>query len=179
MQIEVRREWVWTLLAVSLMLVLGSLGYLVTPRAADGRPVLLLPGVRAVETYRRQVVEWAQAWRELHGGMRAMLEATDTDLLTQSQQAQSNFERAVELARRVEQTDAPPALLGLREQAAQTAAAYVDASAAINRWLSAPSEENRAAAQQLSAQASEALAQLESNEWVAAVTPTHAPTAQP
>jgi hypothetical protein len=179
MQIEIRREWVWVCLVISLMLVLGSLGYLVTPRAADGRPVLLLPGVRAVETYRRQVVEWAQNWHELNGHLRALLDTTDTDLLTQSQQAQSNFERAVELARRVERSDVPPTLLGLREQAAQAATAYVDASAAINRWLSAPSEENRAAAQQLSAQASEALAQLESNEWVADVTPTHAPTAQP
>ncbi len=172
MEIEIRREWLWALVIVAALVVLGGIGYAVSPRDEAGRPRLLLPGVRAVETYRRQVVEWAQDWHELDGHLRALLETTDTDLLTQSQQAQSSFEQAVELARRVEQTEAPPALLGLREQAAQAATAYVDASAAINRWLSAPSGENRTAAQEIYRQASEALARLESNEWIGMGTPT-------
>ena len=161
---------------VLFLALLGGIGYVASPRDEQGRPLLLVPGVRAVETYRRQVVEWAQAWRELDGDLRAILSETSaTSLLAQSQKAQDSFERAVELARRVEQTDAPPALLGLREQAAQTATAYVDTSAAINRWLSAPSEENLAAAQEIYRQASEALAQLESNEWVAAAMSTARP----
>ncbi len=172
MEIEIRREWLWAVGIVLALVVLGGIGSVVSPRDESGRPLLLLPGVRAVETYRRQAVAWAQDWRELDNGLRGTLESTDTGLLTQSQQAQSNFEQAVALARNVEQTDAPPALLGLREQAVQTATAYVDASAAINRWLSAPSGENRTAAQEIYRQASEALARLESNEWIGIGTPT-------
>jgi len=174
-EIEIRREGLWTALIVLLLALLGGMGYGVSPQDEQGRPLLLLPGVRAVETYRRQVVGWARDWRELDGDLRAILsEVPATSLLAQSQKAQDSFERAVELARRVERTDAPPALLGLREQVGRTATAYVDASAAVNRWLSAPSEENRTAAQQLSEQAFAMLARLAANEWVAA-----APTAQP
>lgn len=167
MQIEIRREWVWTLLVVSLMVVLGGLGYRVSPRAADGRPMLLLPNVRSVETYRRQAVRWVGDWRELDEHIRSMLTRTSGELLEQSRLAQSDFETAVELARQVDRQDAPPAVFGLRDQAAQTATAYVDATAALNRWLSAPSEENRAALDETYQRASNALTAIQANKWIA------------
>ncbi len=167
MQIEIRREWVWTLLAVSLMVVLGGLGYGVSPHAADGRPMLLLPDVRSVETYRRQAVRWVEAWRGLDDHLRSSLTNTSGELLEQSRLAQSDFETAVELARQVDRQDGPPAVFGLRDQAAQTATAYVDATAALNRWLSAPSEENRAALDETYQRASEALTTIQANKWIA------------
>ncbi len=166
MQIELRREWVWTLLAVSLMVVLAGIGYGVTPRVADGRPVLLLPDVHAVETYRRQAVRWVEAWHDLDTHLRSSLTDTSGELLEQSRLAQSDFETAVELARQVDGLEAPPALFGLRDQAAQTATAYVDATAALNRWLSAPSEENRAALDEADQRAFGALTMIQSNEWI-------------
>jgi len=57
-------------------------------------------------------------------------------------------------------------LLGLRELASASALAYVDAGVVVARWVSAPSAENRAAAQQALADAGRALSALEQNEWI-------------
>ena len=68
MEIEIRRDWLTVLprlaglaTVVTVLTLLVVLGYMVSPRTADGRPVLLLPDVRAVENYRRQAATWLQA----------------------------------------------------------------------------------------------------------------------
>ena len=48
MEIEIRREWLIGALVVVVVLALGAVGWWVSPRGTDGRPVLLLPDVRAV-----------------------------------------------------------------------------------------------------------------------------------
>lgn len=173
MEIELHRNWVKVLprlivMLAALMVLTGlyGLGYVVSPRMADGRPVLLLPDVRAVDVYRRQAVAWLQAWRSLDTGLQAVLNAPDSGLLEQSRKAQASFEAAIQLARAVDATDTPPTLLGLHDQVAQTATAYVDASVALNRWLSAPSSDNRTAADQAYQAASGQLTQLEANAWL-------------
>ena len=167
------RDWVKVLprlLGVTVFLVvtagLYGLGDVVSPRTPDGRPVLLLPDVRAVEVYRRQAVAWLQAWRNLDTGLQSVLNAPDSGLLEQSRKAQGSFEAAIQLARAVDAAEAPPTLLGLHDQVAQTATAYVDASVALNRWLSAPSPENRAVADQAYQVAAATLAQVEANAWL-------------
>ena len=173
LEIEIRRDRLkvmpW-LLGVTAVLALAAglygLGDAVSPRTADGRPVLLLPDVRAVEVYRRQAVAWALAWRELDAGLRAVLGAPDSGLLEQSRQAQAGFEAAIRLARAVDAAEAPPTLLGLHDQVALTAQGYVDTSVAVNRWLSAPSPENRAVADQAYQVAAATLAQVEANAWL-------------
>ena len=154
---------------VTLALLVFALGYGVSPRAADGRPLLLLPDVRAVEIYRRQAVAWRQAWQALDAEIGQTLRASAPDtagLLDRSRQAQTDFGTAIELARAVDGTEAPPALLGLHEQTAGTAQAYVDATVALNRWLSAPTAENRAVADQACQRASDTLTQLAANAWL-------------
>lgn len=166
MEIEIPRGGLWVGLALLVIGACNFVGYLVSPRAGDGRPVLLSPDVRAVENYRRQVVGWVADWTALDEHLRAVTEP-EQELLTQSRAAQAVFERAVAIARAVDGEDAPPALLGLRDQASATAAAYVDASMALNRWLSAPSPENQAAAGQTHGTANGLLMALVANEWVA------------
>ena len=174
MEIEIRRDWLTILprlasLAAVLMVLtlLTGLGYVASPRTADGRPVLLLPDVRAVEIYRRQAVTWLQAWQVLDMALGQSLSAADTTgLLDRSRQAQSDFASAIDLARTVDGTEAPPALLGLHDQTAATAQAYVDATVALNRWLSAPSSDNRAAADQAYRAARDNLTQLAANAWL-------------
>ena len=173
LEIEIRRDRLTvmppllaTLAALALLALLYGLGDLVSPRTPDGRPVLFLPDVRAVEVYRRQAVAWALAWRDLDAGLRAVLDTPETGLLEQSRQAQGGFERAIQLARAVEAAEAPPTLLGLHDQVVLTAQGYVDTSVALNRWLSAPSLENRAVADQAYQTASGQLAQLEANAWL-------------
>jgi hypothetical protein len=175
-EIEIRRDWLtWgprlLALAAALLVLSGmyALGYVVSPRAADGRPQLLLPDVRAVEMYRRQAAGWAQSWRTLDTDMKEMLRVTSSDslnLLALSRQAQVDFNSAIDLARAVDGTEAPPALLGLHDQVAVTAQAYVDASVALNRWLSAPTVDNRATAEQAYQVATASLVQVEANAWL-------------
>ena len=173
MEIELHRNWVKvlprlivTLAALMVLTGLYGLGYVVSPRTPDGRPVLLLPDVRAVEVYRRQAVAWLQAWRNLDTGLQSVLNAPDSDLLEQSRKAQASFEAAIQLARAVDAAEAPPTLLGLHDQVALTAQGYVDTSVAVNRWLSAPSPENRAVADQAYQVAAATLAQVEANAWL-------------
>ena len=173
LEIELHRDWVKVLprlLGVTVFLVvtagLYGLGDVVSPRTPDGRPVLLLPDVRAVEVYRRQAVAWVLAWRDLEAGLRAVLGAPDSGLLEQSRKAQAGFEAAIQLAREVDAAEAPPTLLGLHDQVVLTAQGYVDTSVAVNRWLSAPSPENRAVADQAYQVAAATLAQVEANAWL-------------
>lgn len=174
MEIELHPDWLRRLprliglaAGITLAVLLFGLGYSVSPRAADGRPVLLLPDVRAVEIYRRQSVTWLQAWQALDTELGQIVSGPDTaSLLDRSRQAQVDFGTAIDLARAVDGTDAPPALLGLHDQVAGTAQAYVDASVALNRWLSAPSPENRAAADQAYQTAKNNLAGLAANAWL-------------
>jgi hypothetical protein len=123
-----------------------------------------------VEIYRRQAAIWLQAWQTLDTDLKQSLSTADTtSLLAQSRQAQQDFGTAIDLARAVDGTEAPPALLGLHDQVAETAQAYVDASVALNRWLSAPTPENRHAADQTYQTAASRLAQLDTNAWLSPV----------
>lgn len=167
MTIEVRREWVWAMLGVGLLAAISFLGLRVSPHAADGRPVLLLPEIRQVELYRQQAVRWTEAWRVQETGLLTLLTAPAADLLAQSQAGQQTLGEAVSLANAVDAAEAPEALVGLRDQSQTTAAAFVEAGRAVNRWLSAPSAENLAAAQSAYQTAAAALAVIEANAWIA------------
>ncbi len=167
MEVEVKRETVFVSVVIILMIVFGVIGYPISPRAANGRPVLLLPDVRAVEQYRRSAAAWAAGWRALDADLRAVLEgAGDAELLATSRKAQRAFERTMELANSVDATDAPPPLLGLRDQVGAVSSAYVDASVAVLRWVSAPSPENKSAAETALTNAASAMGVLGENEWI-------------
>lgn len=167
-EIELTRAGLWRVGALLLVGAWALVGWRASPRAEDGRPVLLLPAVRAVEAYRREAVRWSAEWQALEHDLGALLAAPETDLLSLGRNAERHFERAVSLAADVDSTAAPPAMLGLEEQAARVAAAYVDAAVAVARWVSAPTDANRAAAEQTVASAGGALAELRGNAWVAA-----------
>ena len=167
MEIEIRRETAATIVISLLLVVFGLIGYAASPLDDAGRPVLLLPDVRAVEQYRRSVSGWAEHWRALDTSMQEIVAGdASSDLLAVSRQAQRTFEQTVALAREVDAAESPASMLGLREQASASALAYVDAGVAIARWVSAPSAENHDAAQQTLAGAGQSLAALEQNEWI-------------
>ena len=167
MEIEINPRSAWWLVVLVALVGLVGLGVWFSPRATDGRPVLMLPDVRAVEIYRRDASGWAGEWRTLDENIRQTLEAPDTELLQRSRQAQAAFDQAVDLARRVDGQDAPASLVGLRDLAIATSSNYVNATVAVNQWLSAPTAENLAAAQSQFAVAQQSLMDLESNQWLA------------
>ena len=135
MEIEIQREPFFILAASILLVLFGAVGYFASPRAKDGRPVLLMPDVKAVEDYRRAASGWSASWRELDGQMHGVMDAeSNSELLVMSRAAQRAFERAVELARSVDSTETPAPLIGLRDQAVAASLAYMDASVAVARW---------------------------------------------
>lgn len=165
MEIELPKPVAWTLALAVLVMACATIGYAVSPRTTDGRPVLLLPDVRAVERYRSSVESWGREWQALAETLHVILDS-EGELLATSQKAQQAFAKSVEVAQEVDAGDAPAPLIGLRDQAMITAGAFVNASLAAARWMSAPSAENKSAAESELEAAEGSLIVLEANEWI-------------
>ena len=150
---------------VVLLVALIGMGVAVSPRDENGRPVLLSPNVRAVELYRRHALRWVGDWQVLSSELRRVLEE-EGELLAINTRVQRGFEQAIALAHDVETSEAPASLVGLHDQATATAQAFVEASLAVARWVSAPTDEHRQKAVQALASADETLKSLEANEWL-------------
>ena len=165
----IRLSYSWLLLPLGLLLFL--LGWLDSPRDAQGQPLLLLPDVKAVEDYRRAARDNAAGLRLLDGEIAALLVGQSQDLFTQSRQAQTAFEHALAISQKIDTQAAPPALDGLREASAQTASAYLEASRLALRWVSLPQELRRSAAEDQLAQAQQELQTLEESQWIQKISP--------
>lgn len=151
---------------LALVVVLGVVGWLSSPMDENGRPVLLLPDVKAVEDYRRQAANWAQELRLLDGNLALLLSGNRNDLLGQSRTAQNVFQDCLNIAQEIDYTDAPPALVGLRESLTNTSVAYLEASRGILRWVSAPDQANLEQAKKYLTSAQARLRELESSTWL-------------
>ena len=172
-RISRRRTLRWTggVLAVLAVLVgLYTLGDYLTPRDAEGRPLILSPSVRAAETYRRAVLRWVDKMEEIDEGLESLLsqgEVTDPgQLYDLSHAVQVLVERAADVARDAIYTSAPPALIGLREQVQATAEAYFIATQDAALWVGAPQEENLRAALETLRRARELREELEASQWL-------------
>jgi len=79
-----------------LVLVLSGIGWCVSPKDNDGRPILLSPEVKAMEDYRRSAQTWMDQLRALDSEIAGLLQTDRAgDLFTQSRQAQQMLEHAV------------------------------------------------------------------------------------
>ena len=142
-----------TWLLLPLALILTIVGALSSPRDDQGQPLLLLPDVKAVEDYRLSMSSATTNMQLLDGEIAALLAGQNSDLFTQSRQAQTAFEHALRIAQEIDVQSTPPALDGLRGAAAGTASAYLEAARLALRWVSLPQEANRTAAENGLAQA--------------------------
>ena len=150
-----------------LVVLLSVIGFIVSPRDGESRPILLSPDVKAVEDYRRSAQFWMEQLRTLDGEIASLLQ-TDSqgDLFTQSRQAQQMLQHAVDLAKQVDQTQTPAAALGYHEQMYSAAMAYLEAARAGMRWVSAPEQSKEDEAQAKLSQAQTARKTLEDNAWM-------------
>jgi hypothetical protein len=147
------------------VVILGVIGWLSSPVNGNGRPVLLLPDVKAVEDYRRQAGDWTDRLRLLDGQLATLLAGNSGDLLGQSRAAQNIFEDCLNLVREIDFTSTPPALVGLRESLVNASLANLEASRGALRWVSMPNIENRDQVEQLIQIARQGLQELETNTW--------------
>lgn len=150
-----------------LVVVFSALGYFISPRDRDGKPILLSPEVKAVEDYRRSAQSWMDQLGTLEGEIAGLLQ-TDSqgDLFTQSRQAQQMLQHAVDLAKRIDQTQTPAAAIGYHEQMYAAAMAFLEAARAGMRWVSAPEPSRKEDAQVKLGQAQAARKILEDNAWM-------------
>jgi hypothetical protein len=172
-RISRRRTLRWTggvLAVLAVLFGLYFLGDYLTPRDAEGRPLILSPSVRAAEMYRRAALRWVEEMEEIDAGLETLLsrgEVTDPgQLYDLSHAVQVLVEQAADVTRDTIYTSAPPALIGLREQVQATAEAYFIATQDAALWVGAPQEENLRAALETLQQARELRKELEASRWL-------------
>ena len=160
-----------TTLVILALLVLLAIGGIASPRNEDGRPLLLLPDVKAVNDYRQLARD---ADKELHlvdGKIAATLGGNVDDLFGQTRRAQEAFEHILRISEQLDQQDAPPALVGLKGDLNQTAMSYMEAARLTLRWLSTPTQENSEQAQVKLTEARTSLTELEKSQWLQTTSP--------
>lgn len=155
------------IIILCLMIFLSIIGFFVSPRDGEGKPILLSPEVKAVEDYRRYAQFWMQQLRALDSEIAGLLQTDRAgDLFTQSRQAQQMLEHAVELAKQVDQTQTPAAALGYHEQMYAATMNYLEAARAGMRWVSAPEQARKDEALAKLDQSRAARKTLENNAWM-------------
>jgi hypothetical protein len=156
-------KWVW---AFPVLIILLALGYLYSPHDRDDRPILLLPDVRAVETYRLAIVRWRGQAQSLDMQISTILSGRfGEDLFTRSREAQKMIDDAVRLLQNIEQQKTPTAAVPARSISIAMANAYLEAARATLLWTTAPNQENLTHAQEQLEMARRILDELEASEW--------------
>ncbi|MDX9991588.1 MAG: hypothetical protein RBS68_06005 [Anaerolineales bacterium] len=156
--------WIWgSILAAIIFLVLG---YVFSPRDRDNRPILLLPGVKAVEDYRVALVRWQTQARELDSQISTILSGQfGSDLFATSREAQKMIDAGVRLISGMEQKKTPIAATPARAMALRMASEYLEAARATLVWTTTPTEDNLNKAQGHLSAARILLSELEASEW--------------
>ena len=158
-------------LVILAMLVLLAIGGIASPRNEDGRPLLLLPDVRSVEDYRRLAREMDKQLLLVDGKIAATLGGNVDDLFDQTRRAQDAFEQILHISEELDRQDAPPALMGLKDDLNQTAISYLEATRLTLRWLSIPNQTNSEEAQAKLTDAQAKLTELEKSQWLQMISP--------
>jgi len=155
------------MIVVLLVIVsLTTIGLIVSPRNEQGHPLLLMADVKAVEDYRRLADQTAKDLRLVDGEISTTLAGDTTDLFGQTRNAQNAFEHILNVSQVIDQHEAPPALVGLRDELNQVSLAYLDAGRLTLQWLSVPDQKNSDLAQQKLSEARKSLDDLENSQWL-------------
>jgi hypothetical protein len=158
-------KWAWI---TGVLVFLLGLGLLTSPRDKDHHPLLLLPDVKALEDYRRSLVDWHARFREIDGRMTRLLsDDYGGDLFSQSSEGQKIQNETIQLLQEIDQTSTPPAAISARDMALGAGSAYLEASRAMLSWISAPTATNLDLAQQSLDSAFTTLSKLEASQWMA------------
>jgi hypothetical protein len=155
-----------SMLVVLVILTLLAIGGIASPRNLYGRPLLLLPDVKAVEDYRRLAREASKELRLVDGKIAATLAGDVDDLFGQTRRAQEAFEHILRISEQLDQKEAPPVLVGLKEDLNTSAMTYMEAARLTLRWLSTPNQANSENALAKLAEARASLSELEVNQWL-------------
>ena len=158
-------KWTWI---SAILLFLFILGFIVSPRDRNNRPILLLPDVKSVVDYRGSIVSWHKRLKGLDARLaRILSDDYRGDLFTQASEGQDILDGTLQLLNEIEQTPAPAAAAPARDLAVAGGTAYLNAARATLEWISAPTPANLDSAQQALAAARSAMSDLEASQWMA------------
>jgi hypothetical protein len=144
MELEFSRSTLYAMGAVIILTLLSFLGRAVTPIDGDGQPLVLSPAYVATVRYLKTAQGWLDRLAQIDADLTEVMEAQG-NIYTQGRDAERAFEKALVIAREVEQGKAPPSLASLQAALTQSAHACVQAARAALLYVSAPSAENRQA----------------------------------
>ena len=162
---EKLQKFGWILCGIAVLFTV--IGGFVSPIDDQGKPVLLLPEVKAVEDYRLSAQSWIDEMVILDGEIAHVIAADQQgDLFTQSRFAQQTLQHAVELAQKVDRTSVPPIGMGLQEKMLSTTMAYLEAARSAMQWVSAPEKPNQDTAKRKLEDARAMRKELEANQWL-------------
>lgn len=157
----------WNWLAGIGLVVLTVLGWLNSPiDRASGRPLLLVPEVKAVHDYQANARVWLNRFQSLDAEIAGLLVEPTGDLFSRSSQANQTVENAVSLTQRIDRTQAPLSLTSLQGAFKQAGLTYLEAARSALIWVSTPSAEKLADAQAKLQTARQQVEQLKQSEWL-------------
>lgn len=165
------RVFAWLALIAAIVGGLYAVGVSVTPLDDEGDLVILVPSLWATERYRVQVLVWIDELTEIDRRLTALLAqdvdaANSTELYIQGQDMQKVGEMAFSVQQRITFADMPVAMVGLGDQAKQTAEAYLESAILTSRWLNAPSETGRQETLESLERAQSQRKELEDSRWL-------------
>lgn len=157
-------KWLWLALAV---LVLFVIGLLISPLDNSSRPILMLPDIKAVEDYRQSISTWHSQILSLDADISSVLSGKfGSDLFEKSREAQKIMDKAINIARDVDSQSAPTAAYPAKSLLVKSTGAYLEASRAMLQWVTTPTSDNLALAQNALQVARQTLDHLEQSEWI-------------
>ena len=155
------------LILLVFVVVFAMIGGFASPLDENGKPVLLLPEVKSFEDYRRSGSGWLDQMAVLDSEISGVLSGENSgDLFTQSRQAQQMLQRAVNLAKELDQVNVPAAAAGIHDQMYRTAMTYLDTARLTMRWIGAPEEATRQQIGVKLEQARNGRNALKENQWL-------------
>ena len=155
------------IILLAALILFAVIGAFASPRDENGKPVLLLPEVKAFEDYRRSALSWLEQMRLLDTEIAGVLgEQASGDLFTRSRQTQKMLQRAVSLAKEIDQAKVPAAAAGIHDLLSETGLSYLDAARLTMRWVGAPEEATRAAIEEKLEQSRKTRSALQENQWL-------------
>jgi hypothetical protein len=157
-------KWYWFFTAV--LLFFAVLGWFNSPLSLEGRPVLLLPDVKRVETYRHQASRWVKQLSALEGQSAVLLSGNRSDPLALSRKAQRLYLDSIRLFEEVDTSLVPQALGGVHQRIQEAIQGQLEVTQNLCLWISDPNELTHAAALTSLESAREELAALKNNAWM-------------
>ena len=149
-----------------LVILFTAIGYFVSPHDETGKPILLLPEVKQIESFRRSSLQWIEDFYSLDSQITTIASNQKEDLFSQSREAQSTLQLAVHLAQDIDRTAYPPSAVSLHESLASTSLTYLEAARSMMIWVGAPEDTKQIQMDEKLGMARKSLETLEKSKWL-------------